>query len=113
MFILKILSFKDISIPHTIEIIKKNIESREANELLYRVLEYGEEVAKCDFEAAEEIARILSEKGLKDVTITQIIDIAPRTVDELRILFYFEERIPDREFLEEIINLLNEKCSSQ
>lgn len=99
-------------IPVVVDIIRRGIEGREGNEIIYRVLEYGETVSKCDPEPAREIMKMLLERGLKSVSATQIVNIAPRDIDLLKILLYFEERMPDQETLEEIIRIIDEKCST-
>jgi DNA-directed RNA polymerase subunit F len=85
----------------------------EISELVKTVIEYLDKVSKCSDDAAEEVYNELKKYGLKETSIAMIINIVPQSIDELRTLLVFEEKIPDEQILKNIVELLNSKCKSE
>lgn len=110
MISLRIISVKDIPLTLVVGILRKQLERGELSDLQRRVFEYGETVIKCSPERAEKAFEELLRLGLKEVTASQIIDIYPRSIDEIKILLAFEEKRPSEEVLNKILDILRENC---
>lgn len=81
----KIISSTPITVAET----KKTLEEREQtlNSLQLRTLNYARKVAKLDHQTASRLVKSLTEKfDLKVEEATQVADICPETVDELRVV---------------------------
>lgn len=78
--------------------------------LIQRVLEYLYRFSKVKPEVAEEFRDHLSSLGLRDETIVMIMNICPRTHEELRTLLVIEDKAFETEKLEKIIDLVKEYC---
>jgi len=107
---MRIISFREVPISYAIYILKTVLEGRSMNEIQMRVIEYGEKMSKCDAEASEKLFQELVKKGFKEITASQIVNIAPETYDELRILLNFEEKGLDEKEAEEILRMIKEYC---
>jgi len=110
---LKIISVKDVPLTIAVGIMRKYVDRSSMSELQQRFLEYGDSVIKCSPEASEELFEELIKLGLKEVTASQIIDIAPSDTNTLKILFVFEDKAPSDETLERILDMLKNYCGSE
>ncbi len=108
---MKIINFKEIPIALIRKILTRDrISEGEAGDLQKRVLEYSEQISKCPPDLSEKIFNELVEMGFREITSAQIINICPKTIDELKTLLYFEQEVPDEEVLNRVLNLLKESC---
>ncbi len=110
---MKIISVKDIPLTIAVGIMRRYVDRSSISELQQRFLEYGESVIKCSPDTSEELFEELIKLGLKEVTASQIIDIAPSDINTLKILFVFEERTPSDETLEKILDMVRNYCGSE
>jgi DNA-directed RNA polymerase subunit F len=78
--------------------------------LVQRVLEYLYKFNKVQVEKAEEFAEKLVAIGLREESILMIMNMCPRSVDELLTLLVYEERVPEKEQLERILGIVSEYC---
>jgi DNA-directed RNA polymerase subunit F len=78
--------------------------------LVQRVLEYLYKFNKVQVEKAEEFAEKLVAIGLREESIVMIMNMCPRSVDELLTLLVYEERVPEKEQLERILGIVSEYC---
>jgi len=78
--------------------------------LVQRVLEYLYKFNKVQVEKAEEFAEKLVAIGLREESIVMIMNVCPRSVDELLTLLVYEERVPEKEQLERILGIVSEYC---
>lgn len=78
--------------------------------LVQRVLEYLYKFNKVQVEKAEEFAEKLVAIGLREESIVMIMNICPRSIDELLTLLVYEERVPEKEQLERILGIVSEYC---
>jgi len=78
--------------------------------LVQRVLEYLYKFNKVQVEKAEEFAEKLVAIGLRGESIVMIMNMCPRSIDELLTLLVYEERVPEKEQLERILGIVSEYC---
>jgi DNA-directed RNA polymerase subunit F len=112
---LKVDKLRLISNPEALQILKELSEKErerfgEVSFIVQRVLEYLHKFNKVPIERAREFREKLESMGLKEDSIVMIMNICPRTIDELLILLVNEERSLEKERLEEILKLVNEYC---
>lgn len=81
--------------------------------LINRVLEYVYKFHKVPYEKVDELRSKLSNYGLNEEVVVLIINICPKTVDELRTLLVHEEKTYETSFLENIINILRDYCTEE
>lgn len=78
--------------------------------LVQRVSEYLHKFSKVSVDNADELEKELKALGLREESIIMIMNICPKTHDELRALLVFEERVLETEQLDAIIKLLEKYC---
>ena len=76
--------------------------------LARRVMELAETLKRC--EDPEELYKELLELGLSDLTASMIVDIAPRSVDEARVLLSFESSGVGDEVISKVLGLVASRC---
>ncbi|MEM1695306.1 MAG: RNA polymerase Rpb4 [Desulfurococcaceae archaeon] len=111
-------SVRMLSNPEALAHLKKYVEkTRETTGtvplLVSRVLEYLSKFSKIPIEKAEELREKLLLKGFKEETVVLIMNTCPRSVDELRALMEFEDKVYETSILEDVLNTLSEYCSSE
>jgi len=73
-----------------------------------RTFDYVSKFSKVDAEAAEKLAeKLVTEFGLEDEEAVQIINCAPKSIEELRVFLAGGRKIIEASKLEGIIELLN------
>ncbi len=81
--------------------------------LLVKTLSYLSKFAeKIPPEKAISLRKALRKYGLKEETIVMIINVCPKTLDELRTLLEIEEKVIDTETASEILELVKTYCHS-
>lgn len=90
---------------------KKLAESQErgfvVRSIAKRTMELADLLDKC--EQPEELYGKLLNLGLKDLTASMVVDIAPRNEEEVKILLNFEESVSN-EVVSKILELVNTYC---
>ncbi|MCS7110772.1 MAG: hypothetical protein N3D82_05420 [Ignisphaera sp.] len=113
----EITEFHDIPNALAKRILKEYIERVSSYdiipELIRSTMDYLDRTSKCDDKAVEYIYEMLKNLKLKDTTISMILNILPRNLDELRILLTFEETIPDDSILNKILDAINQNCQQE
>lgn len=108
----KVITEKPLTMAEVKELLKE-IKKRDG-ELNFRANKTEEtlgEVLKIDFKTAEEIKKKLTDLNiprLKDVHIAKIVDIMPRTVDELKVVLQGYTATVNNDNLKKIADTLNE-----
>lgn len=76
--------------------------------LARRTMELAETLKKCDDPGAlyEELMKL----GLSDLTASMVVDIAPRSRDEVRMLLSFEPEDVSDEVISRIVDLVSTYC---
>jgi DNA-directed RNA polymerase subunit F len=92
--------------------VKKLLESigeENLDQLQRRTFDYVSKFSKIDPETAEKLVeKLVTEFGLEEEEAVQIINCAPKSVEELRVFFAGGRKIIEASLLEAIVNLLNE-----
>uniref|UniRef100_A0A7J3QCT9 DNA-directed RNA polymerase subunit Rpo4 n=1 Tax=Ignisphaera aggregans TaxID=334771 RepID=A0A7J3QCT9_9CREN len=113
----EILEFHDIPNEIAKKILKEYIKKVSSYdivpELVHVTIDYLNNVSKCDSEAVEALYKSLKNYNLKDATISIILNILPRSLEELKILLIFEDSVPDDTILNKIIETINQYCQQQ
>jgi len=74
-----------------------------------RTFDYLSKFSKVDAESAEKLVKkLVMEFGLEEEEAVQIINCAPKSIEELRVFFAGGRKIIDASKLEAIVDLLNE-----
>jgi DNA-directed RNA polymerase subunit F len=102
-----------LTIPEALELLRRRVEEAEATDLQSRTLEYLEMFSKCGADEARELFNALTDMGLKPETAAMIVNIAPRSRDELRTLLYGEEKTLGPEELDKILSLVARLCGKK
>jgi len=106
---MRILEVRDIPLAIAL---KKLRESEERGlpikGIARRTMELAMALVKCD--NAEELYSKLLELGLKGLTASMIIDVAPKSLDELRILLNFEPAGVPEEVQSKVLELVSTYC---
>ena len=79
--------------------------------LAKRTMELAESLKKC--EDPEKLYEELVKLGLSDLTASMVVDIAPRNIDEARILLNFESSSNISEIVSRIVELVSTYCYKQ
>lgn len=110
----QILDYKDIPNPIAKKILENYLSKLHSLDIMVEpaksALEYLQSVPMCDLDKAEELVKKLQELNLRNTSIALIINIRPKTVDELKMLLVFEPVIPDEDILNKILTLVKEYC---
>ncbi|MCC6047023.1 MAG: hypothetical protein LM571_02415 [Desulfurococcaceae archaeon] len=106
---MRILEVKDIPLAVAL----KKLRESEAKGLpikgiAKRTMELAMTLVKCD--SAEELYGKLLELGLKGLTVSMIVDVAPKNLDELRTLLNFEPANIPEEVQLKVLELVSTYC---
>ncbi len=90
---------------------KKLVESQErgfvVRSIAKRTMELADLLNRC--EQPEELYGKLLDLGLKDITASMLVDVAPKSEEEVKILLNFEESVSD-DVISKILELVNTYC---
>ena len=79
--------------------------------LVARTLEYLTLFSKCDAEAAERaVKRLVEELKMDELAAVNLVNIAPETVHEARIIVEYRSALVPPEALEEAVRIIREEC---
>lgn len=110
----RVLSYRDIPNPLAKKILEEYLAKLRAKDIVAEparsALEYLQTVTKCNSDRIEELVEKLQAMKLKDITISLIINVYPRTIDELKMLLAFEPTIVEEVELNNILELIREYC---
>uniref|UniRef100_A0A7C4JJJ1 DNA-directed RNA polymerase subunit Rpo4 n=1 Tax=Ignisphaera aggregans TaxID=334771 RepID=A0A7C4JJJ1_9CREN len=112
----QIVDYRDIPNPIAKKILEEylsKIRSYDISvELAKSALEYLQLLRTlCDPNKSEILMNKLREEfKLRDTTIALIINIVPRTIDELRMLLAFETSVPEEDIQQRILEIVKEYC---
>jgi len=108
---LKVLKAEYIPVPLAKKLLEENVKIEEGSPLVQRTIMYLSTFTKCDPEAAKQVyEKLRNEFGLKDITASMIVSLVPRTIDEIRVMLDFEDKLLETEELEKIVELLKNAC---
>jgi len=97
--------------PVTLAEVKKILKdlSKEKEELDYvqkKALSHAQKLSRVSLKDAEALQKELMEKGVEEEKAIEIINIMPKTRDELRTLFSKERKQPETEEIDSILDVL-------
>lgn len=108
---MKILSYKHLTYSEVVKLLKKLVDSGEGvSSMMMRVYEYVTRMNKCD--RGDEIVSKLIDMGFKEVTAVMLVNNCPKSLDEVRVMLNFEDRTPDTDVLEKVLEILGSCCTS-
>lgn len=103
----KIVKEEKITVGEVLDIL-----SREENigQFQQRILDYAKKMAKMDGEISRKLVEKLLELGdITEEEAVQIVNIMPKTKEELKSIFYHRKTIVMEEFLNKILEIINPK----
>lgn len=111
----EILEYRDIPNSLAKKILEEYIEKISSKDIVPELIrvthEYLTSNTKCDIDKSEKLYNELKTFNLKELTISLIINLLPKTIDELKfVVATFEERVPDEEILNRILELVSQYC---
>ncbi|MDH5807302.1 MAG: RNA polymerase Rpb4 family protein [Candidatus Methanomethylicaceae archaeon] len=96
-----------LSLPQVKKLLEKRFNEGEPNYLQKITYDYVTKFSKLPPEKAEELMKKLEVEGISPPVAAQIVNIMPKTTDELRILLTTEKKLFLPSELEKILNLIN------
>ena len=106
---LEVISEKLITISEVKKILEEKAKNSELDSIQTITLEYARTFTKISEERVEEAKKFLiEEKGLPEEIAIQILNIMPKSIEELRTILAPVERVFTTEELKEIVEKLDE-----
>lgn len=97
-----------ISIPEAKEILEK-IDVEKADQIQKRTLDYASKFSKTEPEKARNMReRLIKDCSLTDEEATELINIMPKSVEEIRVFTSGWKKLLSTEVVEKIIRILSE-----
>ncbi len=111
-----VLKSEELPLPIVKKILSKRAKESKMSDLMYQqrvALEYANRFSKMSpSNAAKVLEKLMKKYGLSRTLAVQIINIAPRIVDELRILFAIDPSVSlTTEQMEEIVELVQKNVT--
>ncbi|MEM4816150.1 MAG: DNA-directed RNA polymerase subunit F, partial [Desulfurococcaceae archaeon] len=115
---IEIIEEEYLSNPEAYELLKKVVDKIIEKEgvvspLLSKTMRYLSKFSKLESETARALKSKLEKYGLKKETITMIINICPKTIEELHSILEIEKKIYEKEVLDEIIEEVKASCREE
>jgi len=105
---LEVISEKLITIAEVKKILEEKAKNSELDSIQTITLEYARTFTKINEERVEEAKKLIKEKGLPEEIAIQILNIMPKSIEELRTILAPVERVFTTEELKEIVEKLDE-----
>jgi DNA-directed RNA polymerase subunit F len=105
-----LLEEKPLTNPEALNELKKVIDRLQAQGAPIRTYDYLKRFSKIPYERVGEVKEFLRSKGLREESIIMIVNICPKTVDELRPLLELEDKTLETSVAEEISNFMSQYC---
>jgi DNA-directed RNA polymerase subunit F len=104
---MKILYYKDISLPEVLEILEKRMSENELKEGQKKMYEYVKKFSKIPADKAKEIIdKLMNQLNLTRDICVQIVNIMPTNIEELRSILPSDKYF-SREDLEKILSIIH------
>jgi len=103
----EIIKEEEVTLPQVKKLLEQRMTEGELSYLQRLTLDYCTKFSKLSPERAEELLKRLKEDGLSPIISTQIVNLMPRSVDELRTVFAAESKPVLPSELEKILTVLN------
>ncbi len=106
---MEIIKRQVITLPEVKEYLEK-VPLDKMDQIQRWTLDYAKEFSKVEVELARKMkSRLVEECSLSDEEAVEVINVMPRTLEELRAFTFGWKRLILTDTLEKIINILNEK----
>ncbi len=106
---MEIVKRQVITLPEVKEYLEK-VPLESMDQIQRWTLDYAKDFSKIDAEKARKIkARLVEECSLSEEEAAEIINIMPKTLEEVRAFTFGWKRLILTDTLEKIVNILNEK----
>jgi DNA-directed RNA polymerase subunit F len=102
----KILKVRPITIPEVRSILE-TLGEENLDQFQRRSLDYAAKMSYLDTESAKKLFEELVAEGVLEEEAVQIVNIMPKTIEELRVFFASGRRIIDTSVLEKILSILD------
>lgn len=104
----EIISEKYLTLSEVREILEEREKEGRLNHAQRNTLEYVRLFAKLPAKKSRELVNALVEKyRLRELTATQIANVLPRTIEELRVFLTDEVKVFTKDELEEMLSVIN------
>lgn len=115
---IEIIEEEYLSNPEAYELLKKTVDKILEKEgtvspLLSKTLKYLNKFSKIDPETAKALKNKLEKYGLMKESIVMIINICPKTIEELLSILEIEKKVYEKEVLDEIIEEIKTSCREE
>lgn len=115
---IEVVNEEYLSNPEAYELLKKTIDRILEKEgtiphLLSKTLKYLNKFSKIDPVTAKALRNKLEKYGLRKESIVMIINICPKTIDELMSILEIEKRVYEKEVLDEILEEVKNSCKEE
>ncbi|MEM2046823.1 MAG: RNA polymerase Rpb4 family protein [Candidatus Jordarchaeales archaeon] len=105
----KVLSEKCLTLSEVKELLEEREKEGRLSHAQKATLDYVRLFSKLSASKSRELVNLLVEKyELKELTATQIVNVLPQTVDELKVFLAYETKSFRKEELEGMVNLIRE-----
>ncbi|MFP3211024.1 MAG: RNA polymerase Rpb4 family protein [Thermocladium sp.] len=110
----RISNYEDISNAEALAILRSIIANYGSSPKLDAVLEYLSKFSKVSNEDAKNMIKELEEKfGITKITAIQLVNILPKSIDEIKSIISSEKGEFKNEELQEMLNILQKHSSNQ
>jgi len=108
---LEIIESKEVPLPVVKKILEKRLSEEEPSLMQRATYDHAVKFSKLPADKAMELMNRLQEEfNLSGITAAQIVNIMPKTIDELRTLMVTENRIFLPSELEKMLSIILEYC---
>lgn len=98
---------EEITLPKVKMMLEQRMKDGELSDLQKRSYDYSIKFSKLSPEKADGLLKRLKEDGISSFISTQIVNIVPQSVDELRMIFMAESKLMVPSELEKILTVVN------
>jgi DNA-directed RNA polymerase subunit F len=103
----EIVKEEEVTLPQVKKLLEQRMTEGELSYLQRLTYDYCTKFSKLSPDKADELLKKLKADGLSPVIATQIVNLMPRSVDELRTVFAVESKPVLPSELEKILSVLN------
>ena len=104
----KIINVEDITIAEALKLLEEKLQDIETSDFLNQVLDYLRRFTKVKPEEAKKLVdELVKTYGIARITAIQIVNIMPKSIEELKTILGIERKEFKENELQEMIELIN------
>ncbi len=103
----EIVSEEEATLPKVKMLLEQRMKEGELSDFQKRTYDYVTKLSKLPADKADELLKRLKEDGISPFIATQIVNIMPQSVEELRMIFMAESKPMIPSELEKILTVIN------